>query len=70
MATIELYAHKINMMSGYIQDVTKSVTDYNTNLSSLMTSSQQINQSICNTDDIIGWVQASSQMQEEEIEAL
>ena len=35
MATIALYANKINQMPGLIQDVKKSVVDYQSELSAL-----------------------------------
>ena len=54
MATIELYAYKVNMMADHIQYVAKSVHNYNSEVSSIMLRSQQINQSVCNTSNIIG----------------
>lgn len=70
MATIELYADRINQMSGFIKDIKKSVTDYNSELSVLKNKSLQINQSVCATDDIVSSIQASSQMQDGKIESL
>lgn len=70
MATIALYANKINQMHGLIKDVKKSVTDYKSELSALKTKSLTINKSVCNLDDIISSIQTSSQTQEEKIASL
>ena len=64
MATIALHVNKINQMSGLIQDVKKTVVDYQSVLSALKKQSLKINQSICNLDDVISSIQASSQTQE------
>ncbi len=70
MATIALYASKINTMPGLIQDVKKSVTDYQSELSALKKKSLQINKSVCNLDDIISSISTSTQTQEQEITSL
>ena len=70
MATIILYADKVKQMPGLIQDVKKAVNNYNSELFSLNTKSLQINQSVCNLDDVISSIQASTQTQEEKIESL
>ena len=70
MATIALYANKINQMPGLIKDVKKSVTDYKSELSALKTKSLTINKSVCNLDDIISSIQTSSQTQEQKITSL
>ena len=70
MATIALYANKLNQMPGLIQDVKKSVANYKAELSALKNKSLKINQSICNTDDVISSIQSSSQTQEEKITSL
>ncbi len=70
MATIALYANKINQMPGLIQDVKKSVVDYQSELSALKKQSLKINQSICNLSDVISSIQASSQTQEQKIASL
>ena len=64
MATIALYADKINRMPGLIKDVKISVTDYKSELAALKTKSLTINKSVCNLDDIISSIQTSSQTQE------
>ncbi len=70
MPTIALYANKVNQMSGLIQDVKRSVVDYQSELSALKKQSLKINQSICNLDDVISSIQASSQTQEQKIASL
>ncbi len=70
MATIALYASKINNMPGLIQDVKKSVADYQSELSALKKKSLQINKSVCNLDDIISSISTSTQTQEQEITSL
>ena len=70
MATIALYANKINHMPGLIQDVKKSVLNYKAELSALKNKSLKINQSICNMDDVVSSIQASSQTQEEKVTSL
>ncbi len=70
MATIALYASKINNMPGLIQDVKKSVVDYQSELSALKKKSLQINKSVCNLDDIISSISTSTQTQEQEITSL
>lgn len=70
MATIVLYADKLNQMSGLIQDVKKSVLNYRAELSALKNKSLKINQSICNMEDVVSSIQASSQTQEEKAASL
>lgn len=70
MATISLYANKINQMPGLVQDVKKSVLNYKAELSVLKNTSLKINQSICNMDDVVSSIQASSQTQEEKVTSL
>ena len=70
MATINLYASKINQMSSLLLDVKKSVSDYKSELSSLKNKTLQINTSVCNTDDVISSIQASTQIQDKKIESL
>lgn len=70
MATIALYANKINQMPGLITDFKKSVSDYNTELANLKKKTLTINTSVCNLDDVINSIQASTQTQEQKIAAL
>jgi predicted nucleic acid-binding Zn-ribbon protein len=70
MATIKLHANKINQMSSLINDVKKSVSDYKSELSSLKTKTLKINSSVCNVDDVISSIQASTQTQDQTITSL
>lgn len=70
MATIALYAGKINQMPGLIKDIKKSVTDYKSELSALKSKTLTINKSVCNLDDVISSIQASTQTQEQKITSL
>ncbi len=70
MATIALYASKINTMPGLIQDVKKSVTDYQSELSALKKKLLQINQSVCNLSDALSSISTSTKTQEDTMHAL
>ena len=70
MATIALYANKINQVPGLVQGVKKSVVDYQSELFALKKQSLKINQSICDLRDVISSIQASSQTQEQKIASL
>lgn len=70
MATIALYSNKVNQMPGLIQNVKKSVLNYKAELSALKNKSLKINQSVCNTEDVVSSIQASTQIQEEKIDSL
>ncbi|AEV67526.1 Protein of unknown function (DUF1557) [Acetivibrio clariflavus DSM 19732] len=70
MATIALYANKINQMPGLIKDVKNSVVNYKSELSSLRRKALNINKSVCNLDDVISSIQSSSQTQEKKITTL
>ena len=70
MATIALYANKLNQMPGLVKDVKKTVTDYTSELFSIRKKSLQVNKSICNLDDVISSIQASTRTQEEKADAL
>lgn len=70
MATIALYANKINQMPGLIKNVKQSVIDYKTELSALKTKTLSINSSVCNLDDVISSIQTSTQTQEDKIASL
>ena len=70
MATISLYASKINNMPGLIKDVKKSVKDYKSELSNLRNKSLQVNKSICDLDEVISSISTSTKTQEEKIESL
>ena len=70
MATIALYAGKINQMTSLTGEVKKSVDDYSSELFSLKSKALNIRKSVCDLDDVIGMIQASTQIQEKKIESL
>ena len=70
MATIALYAGKMNQMPSLIGEVKKSVDDYSSELFSLKSKAVNIRKSVCNLDDVIEQVQASTQLQEQKVESL
>ena len=70
MATIALYAGKINQMQSLLGEVRKSVDDYSSELFSLKSKALNIRKSVCDLDDVIGMVQASTQIQEQKMESL
>jgi len=70
MATIALYADKVNQMPGLINDFKLSVTDYKSELSALRTKTLTIDRSICNLDSVISSLQTSSQTQEQKVDSL
>jgi len=67
MATLTLYAGKINQMPGLINEVKKSVVDYKSELSALRKKTLNINRSVCNLDDVISSIQASSKLRKEKL---
>ena len=70
MATIALYAGKMNQMSSLIGEVRKSVDDYSSELFSLKSKTLNIRKSVCDLDDVSGMIQASTEIQEKKIESL
>lgn len=70
MATIALYANKINCMPDAITNIKKTVVNFSFRLSDLKMKTLQINESICNLSDVINTIQASTQTQEEKIESV
>ena len=70
MATIALYAGKMNQMPSLIGEIRKSVNDYSSELFSLKSKALNIRKSVCDLDDVIGMIQTSTQIQEQKAEAL
>lgn len=64
MATIALYAGKVNQMPGLIRDVKASVAEYKAALFALKIKTLTVNRSVCDMDDVISSIQSSTQMQE------
>lgn len=70
MATIALYKGTINQMPGLIKSAKKAVSGLDTQLDTLKRKCQKVNAAVCNIDDVISTISASTQTQEEKIEAL
>ena len=70
MATITLYAGKGNQMSGLLDNAKKSVNEYVHMLGSLKWNLLMVDSSICNVEDVMDSVRASTQVQEEKAESL
>lgn len=57
-------------MSSLIGEVKKSVDDYSSELFSLKSKALNIRKSVCDLDDVIGMIQASTKIQEKKIKSL
>jgi len=54
-------------MPGLIKEVKKSVVDYKSELSALKRKTLNINRSVCNLDEVISSIQASSKLRIEKL---
>ena len=70
MATIALYADKINQMPGLIRGAKSAVSNLNTQLDTLKRKCQRVSVNVCNIEDVINTISASTRTQEEKIETL
>lgn len=70
MATITLYANKVNQMPGFLKDARKSVVDYKSELEALRKNTVKINRSVCDLDEVINGIRSSTLVQEEKAAAL
>ena len=70
MATITLYAGKVNQMSSLINNAKKAVKEYKSDLRSLKSKVLKIDSGICDVDDVISSIKSSTQTQEDKIDAL
>ena len=70
MATITLYAGKINQMCSLLGDAKKSVSDYQSELFSLKSKTLNVNKRVCDLNDVISSVQTSTQLQEQKLDSL
>lgn len=70
LATITLYANKVNQLPDLIKDVKKSVSNYKAELSSLKIKTLTIDKSVCDLEDVIQTIQSSTQIQERKIDLL
>ena len=70
MATIALYASKINDMSGYLREAKGAVKSLKDDLSSLARKCGQVASDICNLEDVVETVSAATRLQESKFDAL
>lgn len=70
MSTIALYAIEINRMPMLFQNLKHSVIDYQAEMASLKVNLLTIPNGICNMEDIISSIQASTQTQEQKAESI
>ena len=70
MATIALYANKINQMPGLLKSTRTAVNDLKQQMVKVKQKSQLVDRSVCNIDDVISTITASTQTQEKKIETL
>ena len=67
MATITLYANKVNQMPKLVQGVKSAINDYKTELLQLQMKAFSIGESVCNLNDVISSIQSSTQTQDEKV---
>ena len=67
MATIALYANKVNQMPKLVQGVKSAINDYKTELLQLQMKAFSIGESVCNLNDVISSIQSSTQTQDEKV---
>lgn len=70
MSTITLYAGKINQLPGLIKDVKAAVSDYKEDLFKLQNKSLTINKNVCDLDEVVNSIKASTKTQEDKIVSL
>ncbi|MDD5934190.1 MAG: hypothetical protein PUC65_01290 [Clostridiales bacterium] len=67
MATIALYSSKINQMPGLFNETKKSVSSLKSELLAFKSKAMAVNQNICDLNDVISTIQASTNIQEEKM---
>lgn len=70
MATIALYAGKITQMSGFLHSAKTSVSDLKSELSTVKRKCGQVSQSICDLEEVIGSISATTKLQEDKADAM
>lgn len=70
MATITLYADRVNQMPGLIRSAKTAVSNLNTQLNTLKKKCEKVNANVCNIEDVIRSISASTRTQEEKISTL
>ncbi len=69
MATIALYANKVNQMPELVRGIKSAVKDYKEELQLLQKKALCIETSVCNMDDVISSIQSSTKTQEEKVQS-
>lgn len=67
MATIALYANKVNQMPELVQGIKSAVNDYKTELQQIQMKALSIGTSVCNLNDVISSIQSSTQTQDDKV---
>lgn len=70
MAAISLYATQINQMPGLIRDIKSAVSDFKTELTNFHTKALSVSNDICNLNEVIESIKASTSTQDDKNEAL
>lgn len=70
MATIELYASKVNSMPSLIKDVKSSVSSLKSEILNMKTKTMWVDSSICDLDEVVNTVVAATKVQEDKVAAL
>ena len=70
MATIALYANKMNQMPGLLKGARTAVKDLNKQLDTLKKKCEAVDRKVCNLDDVISTISASTKTQDEKKTAL
>lgn len=70
MATIELYASKVNSMPSLIKDVKSSVSSLKSEILNMKTKTMWVDSSICDLDEVVNTVVAATKVQEDKVTAL
>ncbi len=70
MATIALYANKVNQLPDLIKDVKKSVSNYKEELSNVKKKTLTVNKNVCDLEEVVRSIQSSTLTQEDKIDVL
>lgn len=70
MATITLYKDKVNSVGGLLDNIIKSVDNFDVQLSTLKSTLQGVDSSTCNLQDTVDSISSSSRSQKEKIDDL
>lgn len=70
MATISIYAGKTGKMPGLVKEAKSAVTSLQNEMATLRRKCERVNANVCNIDNVISTISASTRTQEEKCEAL